>query len=74
MSWTAPCPACGGETEADAIDAVDAWIAKDGGRCVVYAGAGQWWPAHETHDGPQQIELGVTFTWPELVTWCAAHG
>jgi hypothetical protein len=60
--------------------AIDKWIARGignhrepGPRCVVYAGQGQWWPAVETHDGPQQIELGLELDLLGLAEWCEAR-
>jgi hypothetical protein len=64
---------------AAALEAIDKWIdawcsaGERGHRCVVYAGKGQWWPAVETHDGPQQVELGLELDFGGLAEWCEAH-
>lgn len=52
---------------------IDKWIEAGACRCVVYAGKGLWWPADETHDGPQQIEPGLEMNLIGLAAWCEDH-
>lgn len=64
---------------------VDAWIERfnkdkrnNGPGCIVYAGGGKWWPAEDTHDGPQPIEYApqgglVEFSLEDLILWCSIH-
>ena len=58
----------------DQEDALDAWINAGPCRCVVYAGDGMWWPAEETHDGPQKcVDFDIELTIEGLVEWCRVN-